>query len=654
MKKQLLFLLLLIGAVQTVRAQEAYAVLSNDGQTVTFYYDTQKASRTGVLEINQSEIAWDQSSAYGTATTAEIDASFANYRPTSTAYWFLYCTNLTSITGMENLNTTNVTNMNCMFNNCVALTSLDLSKFNTSNVTNMSGMFGGCSALTSLNVSKFNTTNVTDMSSMFRLCSALSSLDVSNFNTANVKDMSGMFSYCTSLTSLDLSNFNTANVTTMESMFAVCSALTSLDVSNFNTANVEDMSDMFSYCSALTSLDLSNFNTDNVTLLVSMFAGCKSLTSLDLSNFNTTKVRNMKSMFYNCNALTSLNVSSFNTAKVTDMSGMFYGCRALTSLNVCNFNTAKVTTMNFMFFQCSVLTTLDLNNFNTANVTDMSSMFAYCNSLTSIDLSNFNTAKVRKMDHMFHKCIALSTIYCNDVWEANSSKEMFAGCENLKGGDGTSDYNFNNTSVAYAHPNMGGYFTKKVMDALSKVEIGKPELGNYWRSFYTETRNVKADENTKVYKATLSGDKIMLTEIADKIVPVGQAVVLRSTVEAPVLYTAVSDGTGDYSDNALKGSQRDMVASELSGTIYTLADGSEGFGFYKFVGTMLQAGKAYLVVEGVSSVRSFSIIVDKTTGIQQYADSKQPGTTVYDLQGRRVVNAGKGIYIENGIKRIKY
>ena len=86
-KKILSFLLLLMGVAQGAMAQEAYAVLSEDGQTVTFYYDEQKASRSGVVNINNS----DRQNPYRTATTAVFDDSFANYRPTSTAYWFDSC-----------------------------------------------------------------------------------------------------------------------------------------------------------------------------------------------------------------------------------------------------------------------------------------------------------------------------------------------------------------------------------------------------------------------------------------------------------------------------------------------------------------------------------------------------------------------------------
>ena len=62
-------------------------------------------------------------------------------------------TNLTSIS-FGNFNTSNVTDMSCMFSNCRVLTSLNLSSFDMSRVTNTDSMLGGCSALTEIKTPK--------------------------------------------------------------------------------------------------------------------------------------------------------------------------------------------------------------------------------------------------------------------------------------------------------------------------------------------------------------------------------------------------------------------------------------------------------------------------------------------------------------------
>ena len=245
-------------------AAEPYAVLSEDGLTVTFYYDDQRSAHGGV-DINSSYIFKSSDSPYGTATTAIIDASFANYFPTSTAYWFTYCSSLTNINGIENLNTANVTDMGGMFSGCSGLTSLDVSGFNTANVTSMWEMFSSCSGLTSLDVSGFNTDNVTSMGGMFSSCSGLTSLDVSGFNTANVTNMSAMFSSCSGLTSLDVSGFNTANVTNMRYMFSGCSSLTSIYVGDgWNTDIVREDEFMFYDCRNLVGGAGTTFNSSYI------------------------------------------------------------------------------------------------------------------------------------------------------------------------------------------------------------------------------------------------------------------------------------------------------------------------------------------------------------------------------------------------------
>ena len=312
----------------TIRGDEPYAVLSDENKTLTFYYDKEKDFRTGAVSI---EIGWN--SYKESITSVVFDNSFAGCTSlTSTSSWFSQCTNLTSITGISNLKTDNVTSMRFMFNGCSNLTTLDLSNLNTANVTDMGWMFKDCSSLTSIeyDANKFVTQNVTDMGLMFEGCSSLTAINVSHFNTEKVTNMGQMFRNCSSLTSLDVRNFNTDQVENMHSMFNGCSSLTSLDVSRFNTTNVTDIASMFSGCSSLTSLDVSNFSVSNITALSSMFNGCELLTSIDISGFNTSTVTEMNFMFYNCSALKTIYVGDgWSTDVVTSSANMFTYCEDL-------------------------------------------------------------------------------------------------------------------------------------------------------------------------------------------------------------------------------------------------------------------------------------------------------------------------------------
>ena len=222
--------------------------------------------------------------ALGNVTIKNIvfEESFKTYAPTSLKEFFYNCKTLETISGLEYLNTANITDMSSMFQECSNLKFLDFTNFDTKNVSNMYFMFNGCSTLTSLDLTNFNTKNVSNMNGMFCDCSNLTSLDLTNFNTAKVTNMGNMFLGCSNLTSLDLTNFNTAKVTDMHGMFKGCSALTSLDLTNFNTAEVRDMNRMFYM--------LDESSTALTTIYVS-------------DNFVTTNVQNGENMFKNCTKL---------------------------------------------------------------------------------------------------------------------------------------------------------------------------------------------------------------------------------------------------------------------------------------------------------------------------------------------------------------
>ena len=84
---------------------------------------------------------WNDLSLRNSIKYVVFDPSFAGARPTITDFWFDNMFNLESITGLNYLNTEEVTSMRCMFCECQKLKSIDLSNFNTANVTNMAGMF---------------------------------------------------------------------------------------------------------------------------------------------------------------------------------------------------------------------------------------------------------------------------------------------------------------------------------------------------------------------------------------------------------------------------------------------------------------------------------------------------------------------------------
>ena len=476
---------------------ETYAVFDEATNTLTFKHDTNKPAGAFALNEGKNAPGWYKSNDDGSNANiikkVVFDASFANARPTNCHLWFYGCKNLTTIEGIEYLNTENVTSMSLMFSGCSALTTLNLSNFDTQSVTNMTGMFSDCRALTTLDVSNFNTQNVTDMSFMFFNCSAITTLDIAKFDTKNVTDMSFMFCSDPALTTIYASDkFVTTACEEDENMFAECTNLVGAvpydenkvgkEMANYTTGYFTDIASKVAesyavFDEATNTLTFkhdtkkpagafalnegenlpgwykfddnnhshnaniikkvifdTSFANARPTSCYNWFYGCTDLTTIEgIEYLNTENVTNMSWMFSECSALTTLDVSNFDTKNVMEMSYMFGSCTKLKTLDVSSFNTQNVTDMNWMFSYCSVLTTLDLSNFDTKNVTDMNGMFSNCSALTTLDLSSFKTQNVTDMSRMFKDCSALTTLDVSnfDTQNVTDMSRMFNDCSAL-------------------------------------------------------------------------------------------------------------------------------------------------------------------------------------------------------------------------------
>jgi len=473
---------------------ESYAVFDEATNTLTFKHDTKKTDGAFALNEGDNAPGWYKSNDDGSNANiikkVVFDASFANARPTNCHLWFYGCKNLTTIEGIEYLNTENVTSMSLMFSGCSALTTLNLSNFDTQSVTNMTGMFSDCRALTTLDVSNFNTQNVTDMSFMFFNCSAITTLDIAKFDTKNVTDMSFMFCSDPALTTIYASDkFVTTACEVDENMFAECVNLVGAvsydknkvgkEMANYTTGYFTDIASKVAESYAVfdeTTNTLTfkhdtkkpdgafalnegenlpgwykfddNNHSHNANIIKKVifdasfanarptscynwFYGCTDLTTIEgIEYLNTENVTNMSWMFSECSTLTTLDLSNFDTKNVMEMSYMFGSCTKLKTLDVSSFNTQNVTDMNWMFSYCSALTTLDLSNFDTKNVTDMNGMFSNCSALTTLDLSSFETQNVTDMSRMFKDCSALTTLDVSnfDTQNVTDMSRMFNDC----------------------------------------------------------------------------------------------------------------------------------------------------------------------------------------------------------------------------------
>ena len=218
--------------------------------------------------------------------------------PPDSSFFFYGMYNLKTIEGLENLDTSIVTNMTSMFSYDRSLEQINLDTFDTSLVTSMSYMFYE-TGLKTLDLTNFNTINVTDMRGIFGETHYLTEL-IQNFNTSKVTDMSQMFNN-SNLPTINIRNFDTSNVINMSEMFSKTN-VTEIDLQSFNTENVTDMSNMF-YRTKLTNLNISNFDTSNVLNFYEMFMESYDLTNIIYGEKFVKKAgAEDRLMFYNCSA----------------------------------------------------------------------------------------------------------------------------------------------------------------------------------------------------------------------------------------------------------------------------------------------------------------------------------------------------------------
>ena len=660
---------------------EAYVLQNPEKTTLTFYYDGQRAKRTGTTwDINEKHsiyytspmfMAWTGTyeSPNTTITKVVFDASFKDYRPVTTGSWFRYLQALTTFEGWENLHTEQVNDMSYMFEHCTALKTLDLTSFNTENVKDMAYLFGGCRGL--------------------------KTIDVKHFNTAKVENMRGLFNGCSALTELEITNFNTANVNDMGDMFRGCSGLKTIDVKHFNTAKVGGMSNMFAECSMMKTLDLANFNTEQTKFMAFMFSGCSALKTLDLRNFNTEKAFDMSGMFKGCGKLTG--IISEKTWQCLHSEGMFKGCTRLkgavaydadkTDVKMANPETGYFrknapenvveayvlqnpdkTTLTFYYDplrNTRTGTTWDIDetdakyyflsawagteehpnttttkvvfdaSFQNYRPTTMFGWFFYYKALTTIEgLEYLNTENVTNMGSLFKGCSALTELDLTHFNTANVTYmgQMFEGCATLK----TLDLKSFNTA------NVEGFYDMfRGCIALETIDLSNFNTSNV-KSTYAMFYQCSALKSIDLSNFNTSNVTNMTSMFADckaltsldlrsfDVEKVEQMVHMFSGCKK--LSSIVSDKTWQclYSEDMFKGCTqlKGAVAYDPKKTDVTMANPETGY-FVKNIPT---------------AVGQVQLNGRNTQGI-------------YTLQGKRVNTDFKhlpaGVYIVNGKKMVR-
>ena len=147
------------------------------------------------------------------------------------------------------------------------------------------------------------------------------------------------------------------------------------------------------------------------------------------------------------------------------------------------------------------------------------------------------------------------------------------------------------------------------------------------------------------YTATKVVDGVQFNKVTGKVPANTGLLVSGETTNVPVCASA------DPVDNLLVGVTEETVKD--AGTVFVLMNGSKGIGFYKNSNAFtVRANSAYLPAEAVETAgaRTFIGFDDETTGIAEMNTQKEDAKRMFDLQGRKVTKAAKGLYIVDGRK----
>ena len=179
--------------------------------------------------------------------------------------------------------------------------------------------------------------------------------------------------------------------------------------------------------------------------------------------------------------------------------------------------------------------------------------------------------------------------------------------------------------------------------------------GKTYASLYVDYPVQVTSENVKVYTGTVSGNTLQMTEANDKIIPANVGVVLvgNTTSETSAALSIANSAstvahgviTGSITDVPIQGYQDQYLVLGLSN------QEPQSVGFFQPTVATIPAYRAYIPKSATQSVRGLYFNFDgETTSIDPTVLTPAKEETIYDLGGRRVNKAVKGIYIKNGKK----
>jgi uncharacterized repeat protein (TIGR02543 family) len=248
-------------------------------------------------------------------------------------------------------------------------------------------------------VSKVVTTNVTNMNLLFNEKTTFNQ-DISSWDISNVTNMRSMFRAASSFNQ-DISLWDVSRVVTMHEMFGYAESFNQ-DISSWNIGAVTDFERMFSGAKAFNQ-DISSWNMTNATSLNYMFTDAQDFNQ----DLNQWDVSNVKSMAWTFSGATSFNgnISFWDTSVVETMSHMF-GAADSFNQDISDWDTSAVITMERMFSDANTFN-IDISSWEVFSVVNMDHMFYEANAFNQ-DLSNWCVTEITENPDGFNQASGLS------------------------------------------------------------------------------------------------------------------------------------------------------------------------------------------------------------------------------------------------------
>jgi hypothetical protein len=332
---------------------------------------------------------------------------------------------------------------------------------------------------------------------------------------------------------------------------------------------------------------------------------------------------------------------------------MFNGCTGLTRVPALPAMSLAPSCYESMFYNCTGLTSVpeDLLPATTLSESCYNSMFQSCTNLTEAPALLAAQIPPSAYANMFYGCSNLTKVTCTATYRQNENSNHNWLSNTAEHGTlyTTLESVFVNLAIGEGNSSIPtGWIKAFIIPANEDPE----NPGVYYTTFYHSMHNCALqDDGTEAYAATLNGDAMLLTKIAEgsQVIPEGTGVILKTTSNPFILKTTLEPGV-TVSANSLEGTivkkSAPMYCYVLSG--HSTDNTVTGVGFYRYeYGADLKAHKAYMVysVSGNAPKKLRFVFRNENT-----ATGVENANLKSEIKNQKFIKDGRLIIIRNGVE----